>query len=495
MMDPEPKSFTVFFVMTLKMDWFVLKVMQTFVTKLKIDFPIKVVQVLITDPDLKFTLVDQNMELVFSFKVVLALKRKRFGQAWPEIFRLQAEALWPEGFWWVPSSNGGVLLGTFSVDIRVYSSVMDRTVLQYKTFISEDFTPYEYEWEIMFLFQDSNVKERGKGWMEFFYWFYSYKNGGNISLGLHGGIGGFGSWLDSRLGGWVGGGGVNWRREHRGLEVGRDALIRYGIGVVELEETGFILNSHEGSALINLEKIQVLTVNLVAVHQPGSAQLGDSILEVAVRLCLQTPDRQLGPGLAVLQPRGQEIKVGRAGVDVEESVNVKNVNEKLFLTYSKWDTYLATMGDLILAVCLETFPMKHGGILMFKWREVKSIRMSTSFSPGRRFGTEGPAKTSDLKFGNTIHSCLIIFLLPNTVGTLQGQKLGVGLLLVVGHGPGQGVLPLTQALNLLGQVLNLSLDIGHVSWFMEDTMEISNGGIFMFQGHLEFPKEKYFDVN
>ena len=133
--------------------------------------------------------------------------------------------------------------------------------------------------------------------------------------------------------------------------------------------------------------------------------------------------------------------------------------------------------------------MKHGGILMFKWREVKSIRMSTSFSPGRRFGTEGPEKTSDLKFGNTIHSCLIIFLLPNTVGTLQGQKLGVGLLLVVGHGPGQGVVPLTQVLNLLGQVLDLSLDIGHVSWFIEDAMEIRNGGIFMFQGYLEFPKE------
>ena len=66
-------------------------------------------------PDLKFPLMDRNIELVLSFKVMLAFKRKRFGQAWLGTFRLQAEALWPGSFWWVYSSNGSVLLETFSV--------------------------------------------------------------------------------------------------------------------------------------------------------------------------------------------------------------------------------------------------------------------------------------------------------------------------------------------------------------------------------------------
>ena len=74
-MDPKPKSFTVFFVTKLKMDWFFLKVVQAF-------------------------------------------KGEPFGRAWLGIFRPQGGALWSRISWLEHSSKGSLLLCSSVINFR-----------------------------------------------------------------------------------------------------------------------------------------------------------------------------------------------------------------------------------------------------------------------------------------------------------------------------------------------------------------------------------------
>ena len=408
---------------------------------------------IIVDPELKLTLVDKKTVLVFSFKVVLAFKRKRFGLAWPGTFRLQAEALWLESFWLGSSSNGSVLLEPVSVDMYMYVLVTDPRVMQYRTSSSYGFSSWECEFII--LFQDGSEKERREEWIKCFYFYLMYRiqSGGDVSLGgvhgpagLHGGL--LGGLLDGLLGGRLLG-----RREGPSLEEGGDALVCDGVGVEHFQEGGLIFHLDEGAGLVQLHEIQVLTINFRVVHKASFNQLGDPEFEIGICLGLQAPDRQPGPLLALLQSGREEIKIGRGRMEAGEPG--KNVIACFVFVHRKWGTYLATIGDLVLTVFLDTFMRKWAGILMLRWRAVRSWRTSISFSPERRLGTARPANTRDLRFVNTIMYLVIFLFSPDNIGTLQGQKLSIRLLLVVGDSPVESVLAFTQALHLACKGLNL----------------------------------------
>ena len=472
------------------------------------------------DPKPKSTSEFFEFNWFYLAKVLLAFKRKRFGRAWPGTFWLQAEALWLESFRNGFSLDGSVLLESVSKIYTWYILVKDQYVVwQFRGVRKKDnghindhednlsfqdesgrnqvkiieqcyrkvkvsFIVRQFRGAIITFYSYSNNREDGFSFQdgiwkksnEFIKCFYLMIRllSGNILDDVHRGVASvLGGGRDSVLGG------LGWRDDSGGEE-GCHALIGNRVRVEELEEGGLVLKFDKGGALVKLAKVEVHPINLVGVHQPCFAQFSDSKLEIAIWGSLQTPDGQSSSFLLGLKSRAQQIKVWPATMKIGESG--KNGNVKIRKRVYKFASYLATMGDFPLAVILYTFSIKTGGILTWRCRLRRVMRMSTSFSPGSLLGMAGPEKTKDLRIGNRNEVYGKNSFSPNNIGAIEGQESGVGVLLVFGDGPVEVSLAFAESLHLSIQVSNLLLKVGHGRLVVVDVMVIScQTGIFTVQ--------------
>ena len=390
------------------------------------------------DPELELCIIISFTVLSELYKAVLVFKWKRFGRSRPGMIWPQVEALWLKSSWECFSSNGSVWLKQKPLSYSWCTLWKDSGLLKgrnYRFFSCANFQDFflwircvisdghislnaseersfrESTLEICIYketlsFQDDAEKDHRTGCIKRFYSKFGLQR--DNSGGVHG-AGGPG----------LGGGGGGGRRHDSSAEEGVDALVGYRVGMEDFQKSRIILNEEKGRVLVQLHKIHVVSVNFGLVQQTSLTQLGDGKFEVTIRLSLKPPDLQVGSLLQSFQFWAKQVKVRPRRVMVSKPIRKLDLN--LWVDGLYCPTYLATMGDFPLEVFLETFTIMVGWIRMFRWREVKPMRMSTSFSPGTLLGTARPAKTSELKLwdrnmfgGNSFYLTLQHLLAPKS---------------------------------------------------------------------------------
>ena len=120
---------------------------------------------------------------------------------------------------------------------------------------------------------------------------------------------------------------------------------------------------------------------------------------------------------------------------------------------------------------------------MLKVFERRVIRTRSSFSPVILLGTPFPEKTKDLK-GEKLF-CEVYFSMffsPYTIIALNGQELGVSILMMAGDSRLEVRVGLTESLDLLGKKVDLGGDLGHGGgggWMLGCVLQLTFVGLFL----------------
>ena len=182
------------------------------------------------------------------------------------------------------------------------------------------------------------------------------------------------------------------------------------------------------------------------------------MFDIRIVLTLVTPDMDFVFDTKRLESGREQIEVRARRMYMQKSVKWYFIERK-----RKWEfTYFATIGLLRSPVTRRTLWMYSGGTRMLKVLERRVIRTRSSFSPVILLGTPFPEKTKDLK-GEKLF-CEVYFSMffsPYTIIALNGQELGVSVLMMAGDSRLEVGVGLTEGLDLLGKKVDLGGDLGH----------------------------------